>query len=542
MSYLLSPVSPAINDFPDVGSKWKERNDRQLRLWGVHGQDRIDNANVCLLNASSVGSEVLKNIILPGFSKFSVVDGRKVDARDLGVNFFVTSEGYGKSRAENVTTTLAEMNPEVTGTFCEKDPAEVLENKPEFFEPFNMIVASNMDLPTLKKFSKYCQEKNKVLVVVRSYGMIGYIRIIAKSHEVVEAKLDQEIEDLRLSNPWPELLKFCESQDLDAMDEKTRSHTPYPVILIRLVREWKMKNGRLPTSREDKMDFKNMVDTRAGTLLLSENFQEASNKYFQACILPEIPSEVQQVFDDPLCNNLTADSSDFWFLANAVKQFVENEGQGTLPIQGRLPDLHSDTDRYIKLQSIYRKKSRSDMTCVKKYLDEKLKETGRKENSISEMDVKEFCKNAYYLRVFHLRSLDQELEEPNKEEIQSQLWNPDSTVPWYIMLRAVDTFFEKYGSYPGQSGSVEVDDEVEKLFVIVKDLVKELEVTDIELDWEKYTKETVRFGAAELHNISSLIGGVGGQELIKLCTKQRIVLNNTWIFNGIDGKSSAFAA
>jgi hypothetical protein len=38
------------------------------------------------------------------------------------------------------------------------------------------------------------------------------------------------------------------------------------------------------------------------------------------------------------------------------------------------------------------------------------------------------------------------------------------------------------------------------------------------------------------------MGGVGGQELIKLCTKQRIVLNNTWIFSGINAKATAFYA
>jgi hypothetical protein len=41
-SVLLSPVSPDQSvDFPDVtkdGTIWKERNDRQLRLWGMHGQ------------------------------------------------------------------------------------------------------------------------------------------------------------------------------------------------------------------------------------------------------------------------------------------------------------------------------------------------------------------------------------------------------------------------------------------------------------------------------------------------------------------------
>ncbi len=42
MSYLLSPVHSDDEDFfKDVSKKWKERNDRQLRLWGIHGKSKI---------------------------------------------------------------------------------------------------------------------------------------------------------------------------------------------------------------------------------------------------------------------------------------------------------------------------------------------------------------------------------------------------------------------------------------------------------------------------------------------------------------------
>jgi amyloid beta precursor protein binding protein 1 len=80
---------------------------------------------------------------------------------------------------------------------------------------------------------------------------------------------------------------------------------------------------------------------------------------------------------------------------------------------------------------------------------------------------------------------------------------------------------------------------------ITHELLAELEI-DISdsppFDIDAHVKEMTRYGACELHNISSLIGGVAGQELIKLCTKQRIPLNNTWIYNGINSFSTAFEA
>jgi amyloid beta precursor protein binding protein 1 len=541
--YILSPISPVVNDFPEANSKWKERNDRQLRLWGVHGQERIIQAHVCLLNATAVGSEVLKNIVLPGFGQFSIVDGKNVTPQDLGVNFYITKEGIGKNRAEVVSQIIAELNPEVQGSFLASDPEEVLETSSSFFDRFNFIIASNMKPQSLRKLAQYCYDNKKVLIIVRSYGMIGYIRTITRSHEIVEAKLDQDIDDLRISNPWPELLQFAEQQDYSKMDAKTHSHTPYLVILIKALKEYRSKhNGNLPSTRDEKEEFKNLIVDSSLNFLDEENFQEAHSKYFQAIQQPEIPQTVQDVFNDDQIKNLTAQSSDFWFMAAAVKKFVENEGQGTLPLQGRVPDMHADTDRYVKLQTLYRRKARSDVATVSKYLKELLKEHGRGEDSISDMDVKEFCKNSYYLRVIHFRPLDVELNTPNKSEIQMHLSDPNSAMPFYIMLCGVDRFYEKFGRYPGDDKAKDLEQDAQDLSKIVAEILSECEVEDGTFNTDAYVKEMVRYGACELHNISSLIGGVAGQELIKLCTKQRVPLNNTWIYNGISSQSTAFEA
>ena len=44
----------------------KRRYDRQLRLWGEHGQAAMEDCSICLINGSASGSETLKNLVLPG--------------------------------------------------------------------------------------------------------------------------------------------------------------------------------------------------------------------------------------------------------------------------------------------------------------------------------------------------------------------------------------------------------------------------------------------------------------------------------------------
>lgn len=61
-------------------------------------------------------------------------------------------------------------------------------------------------------------------------------------------------------------------------------------------------------------------------------------------------------------------------------------------------------------------------------------------------------------------------------------------------------------------------------------------------DMLKYAQEWTRYAACEMHNISSLVGGVAAQELIKLCTQQRLPLFNTWLFSGITCASTTMEA
>jgi amyloid beta precursor protein binding protein 1 len=47
-------------------SEKQKRYDRQLRLWGEHGQACMEECTVCLINGTGCGAEALKNLVLPG--------------------------------------------------------------------------------------------------------------------------------------------------------------------------------------------------------------------------------------------------------------------------------------------------------------------------------------------------------------------------------------------------------------------------------------------------------------------------------------------
>jgi len=78
----------------------EDKYDRQIRLWGAHGQKILNQSRVLMLGVTPATTETLKNLILPCIGSFTVVDGLHVTERDLGQNFFVTQDSIGKSRAE----------------------------------------------------------------------------------------------------------------------------------------------------------------------------------------------------------------------------------------------------------------------------------------------------------------------------------------------------------------------------------------------------------------------------------------------------------
>eukprot|EP00884_Botryococcus_braunii_P008021 jgi/Botrbrau1/1721/Bobra.116_2s0063.1 len=214
----------------DVSSK---KYDRQVRIWGAHGQAALEQCRVCCLGANVMGAEVLKNLVLGGISGFTLVDDAKVTPRDLGNNFLVELSNLGQPLAQVVTDSLKEFNDAVVGSYSEESPLEVLNNHPNFFKDFQLVVATKMHEADLVLVEEACRAEGVPLLAVQAYGLTGSLRISSKEHTVMESKPENIMEDLRLHEPWPELADFASSIDLTTADEHTHQHTPFAVILLR---------------------------------------------------------------------------------------------------------------------------------------------------------------------------------------------------------------------------------------------------------------------------------------------------------------------
>uniref|UniRef100_A0A3B3VE77 NEDD8-activating enzyme E1 regulatory subunit n=1 Tax=Poecilia latipinna TaxID=48699 RepID=A0A3B3VE77_9TELE len=520
------------------GSK-EQKYDRQLRLWGDHGQEALENAHVCLINATATGTEILKNLVLPGIGAFTIVDGHTVAGEDVGNNLTLSGVLALQNRAQAATELLQELNSDVSGNFVEESPDKLLDNDPEFFHRFTIVIGVQLPESTCLRLGSVLWSASVPYLVCKTYGLIGYMRLVVQEHTVIESHPDNALEDLRLDQPFDEFKNHINSYDLTSMEKKDHSHTPWIIIVAKYLDRWLNEHdGQPPKNYKEKESFRQMI--REGILKNlngvpedEENFDEAIKNVNTALNPTKIPSAVEDLFSSEQCNNITAQSPSFWVMLRAVKEFVHSEGSGNLPVRGTIPDMIADSQKFINLQNIYREKALQDAAAVTKHVENLLQSVGK----VSHMS--KLCKNAAFLRVVCCRSLAEEyhVDSVNKDEITSCMDSPDSEMVFYLMLRSVDRFHQLHSRYPGVY-NYQVEEDISKLKLCVNSLLQEYNLNvNIKDD---YIHEFCRYGAAEPHTVSAFLGGSAAQEAIKIISHQFVPFNNTFIYNAMSQTSATY--
>lgn len=538
-----STPSPCLPPSP-IQSEKAKRYDRQLRLWGDHGQSALERASICLVNATATGTEILKSLVLPGLGSFTILDPASVSGEDAGSNFFLTGDSVGQSRGEVAARLLLEMNHEVRG-YCRQDTVEnILEAEPDFLHSFTLVIACGCSDKTLSLLSSKVEAAKIPLLVVRTSGFFGYFRLQMSEHVIVETHPDNVAPDLRLDVPWPDLANWLEAEGrrMEVMDLKDHSHTPYPVIIYRQLQQWmENNNGKQPGNYKEKKQFREEmmkgVRKRENNEEVNEdeeNFEEAGKAVNTVLVKTTIPSSTRTIIEDTQAENITASSSNFWILAHALRDFVSCEDR--LPVSGIVPDMFSDSERFIKLQNIYKDKANQDAEVIGRKVAQVLESLGRGSDTISDIEVRRFCKEARYLRVLRGSSLSREFRSSN---LSQHLEDPESDVLYYIVLRAVDQYMSQFNANPGLT-KADIDLDVGRLKTIISAMLTQIGVGSSVQGLDEHIQEICRYGGAELHSVAAFLGGVVAHEVIKLVTGQYVPLDNMIIYNAVTSNVTTY--
>ncbi|EEP79778.1 hypothetical protein UREG_04624 [Uncinocarpus reesii 1704] len=556
-----------------AGPTSKERKyDRQLRLWAASGQQALEDSRVLLVNSDGavgyddesvtgvVGVETLKNLVLPGIGGFTIVDPAKVRESDLGVNFFLSEDSLGGSRAEETCKYLKELNPDVDGLWSSQPILQILSQNSGFLVSYRLVIVTGpMRQSTLQVISQQTAELSIPLIYVHSVGFYCSFSLQLPSvFPVVETHPDPDsMQDLRLTKPWPELLATTNQiQRLEALDDHQHGHVPYLLLLLYYLEEWKRSHdGRYPQSYKEKTEFREMVRRGARTNNPEggeENFDEAAAAVLKSVGPWSLNRNVRDLFEMDDCSNLNAQSDNFWVISHAIKTFYKCHD--VLPLPGTLPDMKAQSSDYISLQNLYKTKARKDLAEVVSTVRAIETQLGpdRVVSPISEKEIEVFCKNAAHIKVVKGRKLPfVDSDAPDKETvkaIRNNIENPESLIPIFLSLRALDILVTEYQEkrLHSTSSSSYLDDPTNWQRAMYK-LMTSIQANDSDcLDDEAQANiqntvtETRRAGVGDLHNISALAGGFVAQEALKVLTKQYVPLDNTFLFDGVKGRGEMF--
>ncbi|KAF5864877.1 hypothetical protein ETB97_006103 [Aspergillus alliaceus] len=547
-----------------AGPSSKERKyDRQLRLWAASGQKALEESRVLLVNSDGpwskqstgvsgvVGVETLKNLVLPGIGGFTIVDPATVTEADLGVNFFLEEESLGKSRASETCRLLKELNPDVEGNFQSKPIIQLLEEDPDFLAQHRLVLVSGpMKRSSLDVLGKAARELDIAVLYTRSVGFYSTFSLqLPALFPIVETHPDPETtQDLRLLNPWPELAESTSRIDnLEGLDDHQHGHVPYLLLLLHYLEKWKeTHNGNVPTNYKEKSEFREMVRSGARTSNAEgseENYDEAVAAVLKSLNPFSLRSSTREIFEMEECKNPRPDSADFWIIASAVREFFHQHN--VLPLPGSLPDMKAQSADYVSLQNIYKTKARKDVEEVTNIVRKIESQLESRPGEILEKDIEVFCKNAAHIKVIHGRSIPKiDGEAEALRAIRNSISTPESLIPIFVAFQVLDNIVTdiQEGKLPGES----IDDEVawnaqskRVLSALIHDNQFQID-EDAQERIVEATQELRRTEGGELHNISSLTGGLVAQEALKVITRQYVPLDNTCIFDGVRSRTEMY--
>ena len=85
---------------------------------------------------------------------------------------------------------MKEMNPDVeTGNFEDMAVSDFVKDKADVILNSQLVIACDVGDGLASQISDICESKNIPLIILRQYGMLGYIRLQKSEDCIVEPKI-----------------------------------------------------------------------------------------------------------------------------------------------------------------------------------------------------------------------------------------------------------------------------------------------------------------------------------------------------------------
>ncbi|MHA1649863.1 MAG: ThiF family adenylyltransferase [Candidatus Helarchaeota archaeon] len=153
----------------------EDRYDRQRRIWGTEGEDRLKKATILIAGAGGIGSEIIKNLALLGIGSLLIVDMDLIELSNLNRQLLFRDNDIGCYKAEITAKRVRELNPEVKVEFFN----EKLQNLPnQVFKDANIFVSALDNISARIFLNQKAVLYKKPLIDGGSEGFYGHVQVV----------------------------------------------------------------------------------------------------------------------------------------------------------------------------------------------------------------------------------------------------------------------------------------------------------------------------------------------------------------------------
>ncbi|KAJ5501926.1 hypothetical protein N7463_004800 [Penicillium fimorum] len=196
--------------------------DRQIRLWGVHAQEKIRSANILLITVKALANEVAKNLVLAGIGSLTIIDHQNVTEEDLGAQFFIAEAQseqnvIGKNRAQVAGPQIHKMNPRVKLNI---DTSDIKTKQPDFFAQFDITIATELDFLTNTTVNAACRLANRPFYAAGLHGFYGYAFADLISHDFVIERNKSNMAPVTQETPTRSIINITTKKEQNDANKK----------------------------------------------------------------------------------------------------------------------------------------------------------------------------------------------------------------------------------------------------------------------------------------------------------------------------------
>jgi ubiquitin-like 1-activating enzyme E1 B len=136
--------------------------------------------NVLVVGAGGIGCELIKNLVLMGFEKVTMIDLDTIDYSNLNRQFLFRSQHVGRSKAEVAREAVLEFPHDPLEIDAERGNIKSTKYSLEFFQEFSIVLNALDNVDARRHVNRVCLAAGVPLIESGTEGYLGQVRAILK--------------------------------------------------------------------------------------------------------------------------------------------------------------------------------------------------------------------------------------------------------------------------------------------------------------------------------------------------------------------------